>query len=314
MTSLARWLLISSMTLTTLPLVYASEDLPTPASQADTANHSPNSDALAQNEMRNAGMEINRTKVIGPATADLLGKAQLTVPAGYLFVPALAARQYLEAMGNPEDNSVEGLLIPQDENQDWLMVISYNNEGHIDDEEAKDWDADGMLSSIKSGVEHSNEARTSRGFPALEVSGWIEKPTYDAAQQRLIWSLAAHDQGTPSGPQDLVNYNTYALGREGYFSMNMITDQRTVESLKPTAKTLLGQLHYVDGQRYSDFNPDTDQMAAYGIAALVGGGLAAKKLGLMAIIAAFFAKFFKIIVIALIAGGAGIRKFFGGKS
>lgn len=53
-------------------------------------------------------------------------------------------------------------------------------------------------------------------------------------------------------------------------------------------------------------------MAAYGLAALVAG-VAAKKLGLLAMGGIFIAKFFKLIVVALVAFGAAIKRRLGGR-
>lgn len=304
-------LFLSFALLTCMTALTAYAESSVPATEQTTAEL-PNDTALIA--MREAWQAVENDKIVGPAKTTLLGKANLNIPENYWFVSARAARQYLESLGNTQDNSVEGLFIPADENANWLVVISYDDSGYIKDEEAKDWDVDGMLESIKEGTAQANQVRIASGFPALEIGGWIEKPRYDAAQHQLIWSLAAHNVGETSSPQDLVNYNTYALGREGYFSMTLITDRAEVDSLKPSAQQLLEGLNYTEGNRYSDFNPSTDRVATYGIAALVGGGLAAKKLGLFALIAAFFAKFFKVIVIAIIAAGAAIRSYLNKKS
>ena len=60
------------------------------------------------------------------------------------------------------------------------------------------------------------------------------------------------------------------------------------------------------GQRYADFNEDTDKTAAYGLAALVGGGLAAKS-GLLAKLALLLAKGWKLVLFA----GIGLVALFG---
>ena len=78
---------------------------------------------------------------------------------------------------------------------------------------------------------------------------------------------------------------------------------------KPDAKSLLGALEFDAGKRYEDFNEATDHVAEYGLAALVLG-VGAKKLGLLAVIFAFVAKFAKIIFIAVLGFGAAITKFF----
>jgi uncharacterized membrane-anchored protein len=66
---------------------------------------------------------------------------------------------------------------------------------------------------------------------------------------------------------------------------------------------------YNPGKRYEDFVASTDHVAEYGIAALVAG-VAAKKLGLLAVIGVFFAKFAKIILIGAAALGGAVVKLF----
>jgi len=66
------------------------------------------------------------------------------------------------------------------------------------------------------------------------------------------------------------------------------------------------------GQRYADFKPGTDKVAAYGLAALVGGGIAAKT-GLLAKLGALLLAGKKFIVLIFVALAAFARKLFGGK-
>jgi uncharacterized membrane-anchored protein len=94
--------------------------------------------------------------------------------------------------------------------------------------------------------------------------------------------------------------------------MNLITDLRDIEKDKAHAAALLGALSFSDGKRYADFNASTDRMAEYGLAALVGG-VAAKKLGLFAVMAAFFVKFAKVFLLGGIAALGVIGKFIGRK-
>jgi len=75
-----------------------------------------------------------------------------------------------------------------------------------------------------------------------------------------------------------MNYNTFALGREGYFSMNLVTDLNVLPTYKPAAHTLLDAMQFAEGKRYADFNSSTDRVAEYGLAALVVGAVG-KKLG-----------------------------------
>lgn len=254
----------------------------------------------------------DRTATRGPAAVTLLDQGKLALPEGYVYVPGAEAGRVLRSYGNVVDPSLVGLVTGTGDEADWMAVIRFVKEGYIKDDDAKDWNADDLLASLKQGTEAANAERAKRGFPAVEIIGWVEKPAYDATAHHLVWSLSSRAADEPAEADRGVNYNTYALGRDGYFSLNLLTSTDKVEARKPIAHALLSDLDYVPGKRYADFNGTTDTIAAYGLAALVGG-VAVKKLGLFALALAFFAKFAKIGILALVALGAGIGKLFGRK-
>jgi uncharacterized membrane-anchored protein len=249
----------------------------------------------------------------GPAKIVLLDQAGLSIPADYMFIPKAEGTRIMRALGNAiSEASLDGIIVGLKQTDDWIVVVRYIKEGYIKDDEAKNWKSDELLQTLKDGTEESNKDRLARGFPELEVIGWIEQPTYDPASHRLVWSLLNKLKGAPDTDTKGINYNTYALGRDGYFSLNLLTDSDHVETDKAVARTLLAALSYNDGKRYEDFNVSTDHIAAYGIAALVGG-LAAKKLGLLALIGVFALKFAKLIGIGIAAFMGGVWKLFGRK-
>lgn len=254
----------------------------------------------------------NRAMQHGPVDVPLVDQAVLHLPEGYGYVPKTESIAVMESMGNTVDGGFLGLIFPLAEESQWFVSLRYQNDGHIKDDDAKEWDADDLLKSLKEGTEEGNKFRAQKGIPAIEVTGWIESPTYDASSHRLVWSVGIKDKGVASGSEDGVNYNTYVLGREGYISLDLITSVATVEAEKPIAKQLLAAVDFKEGRRYADFNASTDHVAEYGLAALVGG-VALKKLGLFAAVAAFFAKFFKLIIVAVVGGAAALRRLFGGK-
>jgi uncharacterized membrane-anchored protein len=122
------------------------------------------------------------------------------------------------------------------------VVIRYIKEGYIKDDDAKNWNADELLNNIREGAEQANQDRARRGFPELQVVGWIEPPAYDATTHRLVWSLMAQQKQQPDvGPKG-VNYNTYALGRDGYFSLNLLSSSDRIATDKAVARELLADL------------------------------------------------------------------------
>jgi uncharacterized membrane-anchored protein len=243
----------------------------------------------------------------GPQTIELRDQAQLALPEGYGYVPVKEGTALMEAMGNQAGENFIGLIFPHSE-ADWFVTMDFEPAGYIKDDDAKDWEADELLDSLKEGTKAANEHRKSIGVTPLEVTRWVEKPAYDAASHRLVWSAEAKQIGV-ADQDPTINYNTYVLGREGYISLNLITTASTIESDKPAAHELLTAVNFNGGKGYADFDESTDKVAAYGLAALVGG-VAAKKLGLLAMLGVFLAKFGKVLFVAVIALGAGFAKFF----
>lgn len=256
--------------------------------------------------------EVDRVRQVGPAEVALRDQATLKLPEGTMFVPQPAANKILKSMGNRGDDRVIGLIYPLREDQDWAMVAEYEAAGYIKDDDARDWNADELLKSLKDGTAAANEERRRAGFPTLEVTGWAEKPAYDAATHRLVWAATAIHPGAAEQPA-VVNYNTYALGRHGYISMNLLTDSKALDADKVHARDMLSRLTFVDGKRYADFDSKTDHVAEYGLAALVAG-VAVKKLGLLAMLGVALLKFWKLGLIALAGLGSAVpwlRKRFG---
>jgi len=262
-------------------------------------------------ELKQAWQDADRTGTRGPATVPLLDQADLQLPANYFYVPAAAGTRIMKAFGNRVNpQNFNGLIVSTNEKDNWVVVVNFVKEGYVRDGDAKEWNADELLTSLREGTEEANKDRAAKGFPEMQVLGWVEKPAYDAQTHRLVWSLSYKNKGDSDSANRGVNYNTYALGRDGYFSLNLLTDQASVEAQKPIAKTLLSSLAYKSGKRYEDFNESTDHVAAYGLAALVGV-VAAKKLGLLAVAGLFLLKFAKLFAIAAAGFGVALAKAFG---
>ena len=267
--------------------------------------------AGAQAELKAAIDAAQKAQVSGPSEVKLADQAVLKLPKGFVYIPPAEGQKLLAAMGNRVGDGLLGLIFPASDSQ-WFVAMRFMKSGYIKDDDARDWKTDDLLKGLKEGTEESNKERRARGYPEIEVVGWIEAPKYDAQTHRLVWSLSSKIKNAPAGAEGGVNYNTYALGREGYISMNLVTGAAAIETEKPVAHQLLAALEYNDGKRYAQFNSATDHIAEFGLAALIGG-VAAKKLGLFALIAAFLLKFAKVIGIAAIALIAVIGKLMGRK-
>ncbi len=249
----------------------------------------------------------------GPHEAKLLDQAIVKIPQGYAVLGPDQARELLRAMGNSPSNTTIGLITPSSGNLDWFAVLSYHGAGYIKDDDARDWNADELIKNVREGTEESNKRRKEMGVSEIEITGWAEKPRYDTQTRKVVWAISSRDKGSDQGAAEQgVNFNTLTLGREGYVSMNLVTDLAALPKDKRHAEVLLEGLAFNEGKRYADFNASTDKVAAYGLTALVAGGAAAK-LGLFGKLVAALLAAKKLVIFLVIGAGALLFKLLTGR-
>ncbi len=210
----------------------------------------------AQAEIEAANSAAMQAAITGPTDIIVADQAHLELPAEMAYIPRSQAHRLLKAIDGQGDDKVQGMIMPTSEEEDWMMLVSYEPAGYIKDDAATEWDPDDMLNSLREGTEAANEERKARGIDELEVIGWAEVPAYTASNHQLRWSASARTKGTQD-PNYTINYNTLALGREGYVSMNLVTDIQNVERLKPVAAELMSALKFDAGKNYPDYHHDS---------------------------------------------------------
>ncbi len=268
----------------------------------------PVSPELRQAEKQAAWQAAMTSATRGPASIPLLDQASLALPNGMAFIPKPAASRLLSAYGNRPGDSLVGMIALPQQDTPWWVIINWVADGYVKDDEAAKLDPDAILASLREATAEGNKERVQRGFPELELLGWTQPPAYDTATHRLTWSLRVKAADEDEGDATL-NFNTRALGRDGYFSINLLTSPGRFGADRQVSAGLLSGLDYGDGKRYTDFNASTDHVAEYGLAALLGV-VVAKKIGLLALAGLFLAKFAKVGLVAVLGLGAAARRMF----
>lgn len=239
------------------------------------------------------------------------GDGTLNVPKGFKFLNAEQTQNVLSNLwGNPEDKTVLGSLVPDGKgvthNNSWMFVISYQGDGYVKDDDADDIDYDDLLKTMKEDVAAENEERKKGGYSEVELIGWASKPYYDNTLKVLHWAKElefGHDKN------HTLNYDLRVLGRKGMYNISAVAAIDQLAEVKASIPGIIKSVEFNDGNKYLDFDADTDTVAAWTIGGLVAGKVLAK-VGFFAILA----KFGKFIVIGIIAAFAGIKKFlFGNK-
>jgi uncharacterized membrane-anchored protein len=177
-------------------------DLAQPTSSLAQSPSASQAEEARRNELNAAWQDGEKAGTRGPAEIALIDQAVLQLPSSYFFIPKSEGTRIMRALGNTVvEKSFVGLIVGTKQNDQWIVVTQYIKEGYIKDDDAKDWNAEELMQSLKDGTEQSNKDRAARGFDELEVLGWVEKPAYDSATHRLVWSLLPRPRASRIQPR-----------------------------------------------------------------------------------------------------------------
>lgn len=241
--------------------------------------------------------------------------ATLKLAPKYRYLGAADAQKVLEHLwGNPPDADVLGMLLPGGEQslvdeKSWAVVLTRADEGHVSDTDASSTDYDKMLKEMQEATRDSNAERSKQGYATVDLVGWAAKPHYDQASSKIYWAKELKFEGADA---NTLNYDIRVLGRSGYLSLNAVAPISELATVEAGMQRVLAMTEFDEGHRYADFNPSTDKVAAYGVAALVGGALASKA-GLFAKLLALLIAGKKFVGIAVIGLIALVARLFGRK-
>lgn len=236
----------------------------------------------------------------GPAVGKLGALATVSVPEGYVFLDAKATRKFLEDSQNfPSGDELGGIFRPLGDKDYWFAIFTYDDTGHVDDSERDSIDADALMKTMKEGNRRGNEERKKRGWEAVQLDGWYQRPFYDKATNNLTWATEVSSEGGKS-----INHSVRLLGRTGTMSAQLVADSSSIETARGEFDTLLRGYSYNSGKRYAEFRQG-DKLAGYGLTALIAGGV-----GAAAVKTGFIKKLGKLIVLLVIGIVGALKKIF----
>lgn len=233
--------------------------------------------------------------------------ASLNVPDSFYYLNGKDAETVLvDVWGNPPGQNVLGMLFPAEltpfDPSSWAVTIEYEEDGYVSDDDALDIDYDELLVQMKEITRESSKVRAEQGYETIELIGWAAPPYYDKTSHKLHW---AKELKVGTNEMNTLNYNIRILGRKGVMVLNFIAGIEQKSVIDTNLETVLALADFDQGFQYTDFNPDIDDVAAYGIGALIAGKVIAKT-GFFAIAVVFLKKFGVFILVGL---GALVKKF-----
>ncbi|MFM9863871.1 MAG: DUF2167 domain-containing protein [Micropepsaceae bacterium] len=239
------------------------------------------------------------------------GKARIVIAEGFAFLDAADTKRLLtDVWGNPPSVGAQalGAIVPKGVSpfaeESWAAIITYEDEGHVADDDAAAINYTDLMKEMQDGTAEENKEREKAGYGTVALVGWAQEPKYDKAEHKLYW--AKHLKFSGEQGDDTLNYSIRALGREGVLQVNVIGGMKQLKDINDKAPAMLSMVSFTEGNRYADYK-EGDKLAAYGLAGLIAGGVAAKA-GLFKLLLASW----KFIAIGVIAVAGVAWRFLGG--
>jgi uncharacterized membrane-anchored protein len=234
------------------------------------------------------------------------GIATIQLPDGYTYLQQGDARYVVEDLWeNVPDETVIGLVMPPDpptgEESTWAIIVSYVDDGYVSDDDASSIDFNALLAEMQSDARKSADDLRAQGYASAELLNWAEPPHYDPVGKKLYWAQRLLFDGDTAAT---LNYNVRILGRRGYLLLNAVADDGILPTVSAGSKEILGVTEFTAGNRYEEFDPSYDKLAAYGVGGLIAGKLLAKA-GILKVL-------LKPMLVLLALLGGGLFKLFGG--
>jgi uncharacterized membrane-anchored protein len=207
-----------------------------------------------------------------------LASLSLTPNFQYLS-PADTKRFLVEVWHNPPDaaEGTLGAIVPANVDltggEGWAIIISYDDSGHVSDDDAAGIDYDQLLKDMQKDTNDHNEERKKQGYEPIELVGWAKPPYYDSQAKKLYWAKRLKFGGDAD---ETLNYSIRALGRQGVLELTVVASMQQLAVVDGRINEVLGMVSFNQGSTYAEFSPGVDKAAEYGIAGLIAGGILAK--------------------------------------
>jgi uncharacterized membrane-anchored protein len=243
------------------------------------------------------------------------GLATLKVPQNFRYLdPDQTDTVLVKLWGNPpQQEKTLGMLFPAEIGPDspeaWGVVITYDEDGYVKDDEAASINYNELLKEMQDGTREANQERTKQGYESIELIGWAAPPRYDKDTHKLYW---AKELSFASSTEHTLNYDIRALGRRGVLSLNAVASMGQLRMIEKDMREVLGFVEFNEGHRYGDYVAGVDKVAVYGIGGLIAGKVLAKA-GLFKLLLSALVAGKKFAIVALAALAAFLRNLFWGR-
>lgn len=108
------------------------------------------------------------------------GLAQMDVPNSFRYLNHENAEKVLKLWGNEDVGDTLGMLFPAQKSpfadDGWGVVITYDDQGHVKDDDAREIDYNKLLSDMQGAIAEENKERKDEKTQQIELIGWATPP------------------------------------------------------------------------------------------------------------------------------------------
>lgn len=233
----------------------------------------------------------------------VIGRDLATLSLGdkfYYLDPSDTSHLLEKMWGNPPSDGGLGMVFPVEispmERGSWGMEIWFEDIGYVDDKDALEQDYDAILDDLKEETRQANAWRLENGYESIRLVGWAEDPSYDPEARVVYWAQELEFGGSPD---HTLNFNMRVLGRKGVLVQNFIAGMDALPTVKAALPSVIEMTSFNEGQRYAEFDPSLDTVAAVGVGGLVAGKVLTKT-GLLAAGLLLLKKFWFVLLLPLV--------------
>ena len=205
---------------------------------------------------------------------DLAGVALLSVPKGFVFIEGNAAQSPYRI----ECDSIEYLgclvAIPSKNNVDsipFIIELVYIETGYIPDTTIFKTPEDFFWKDITQINHQKNRYIKEKGCDTLTIHAWAMKPYFLEHHHQLQWAVSCSSKN-----QNYIRHSTHKLGRYGVLEMNISTSPKHLLEVNSQIPLLTSSIDFYKGFRHEDFDPNFDNLAAFGFAGILAGKVLTK--------------------------------------
>ncbi|WP_375559491.1 DUF2167 domain-containing protein [Bernardetia sp. OM2101] len=245
--------------------------------------------AFAQNE-------IQKETIGQIGQIDLAGVALLSVPKGFVFMEGNSAQspyriacdsiEYLGCLvAIPTKNTPDSITEPP-----FIIELVYIETGYIPDTTIFKTPEDFFWKDIIQTNHKKNKYIQKQGCDTLAIQSWAMKPYFLENQHQLQWAVSCS-----SNKKNYIRHSTHKLGRYGVLEMNISTSPSHLLEVNSQIPLLTSSVEFYNGFRHEDFDPNFDNLAAFGFAGILAGKVLTKVK-----VVPFIFKWLKWVIIALL--------------